>query len=365
MKLTDFDYHLPPERIAQEPAEPRDSSRLLVLNRNTGQREHRIFRDITEYLRPGDVLVLNQTRVIPARLYAKKTETGGKAEILLLRHLDGNRWETMIGGRRVLTDTVLELEDTDITATVVAEGDESLRVLEFSDDISAYLEASGEVPLPPYITTPLADTERYQTVYARTQGSAAAPTAGLHFTGDLLFDIQKMGVKIAYCTLHVGLDTFGPVRVENIEDHKLHREYAQLTADNAKIINEAKLAGGRIITVGTTSTRTIETAAIRSASFGTEFNDAHSVHNTLNNIQENLCAWRPVIAIQEETDLYITPGYRYRAVNAIITNFHLPKTTLLMMISAFAGRELILETYAEAVEEAYRFYSFGDAMFIL
>lgn len=365
MKLSEFDYRLPPERIAQAPMEPRDASRLLVLNRETGEREHRVFSDLKDYLRPGDVLVLNQTRVIPARLYAKKSETGGKAEILLLRHLVGNQWEAVIGGRRVLQDTVLELENTDITATVIGEGDEALRVIEFSAPIDDYLAESGDVPLPPYITTPLADAERYQTVYARTEGSSAAPTAGLHFTGDLLFDIQRMGVKIVYCTLHVGLDTFGPVRVDDIADHKLHREYAHLTADNARIINEAKLAGGRIIAVGTTSVRTLETAAIRSASFGTEYNDMSSVQRTLDNINEKLCAWRPVNAIEEETDLYITPGYRFRAVDVMITNFHLPKTTLLMMVSAFAGRDLILETYQEAIEREYRFYSFGDAMLIL
>ncbi|PJF44384.1 MAG: tRNA preQ1(34) S-adenosylmethionine ribosyltransferase-isomerase QueA [Phototrophicales bacterium] len=365
MKLSDFDYTLPPELIAQEPIEPRDASRLLVLHRDTGQREHRIFRDIKGYLRPNDVLVLNQTRVIPARIYARKQETGGKAEILLLRHLQDNQWEAVVGGRRIVKGTTLELENSHITATIIGEGDEALRIVEFSEPITEYLTQAGDIPLPPYITKPLNNIERYQTVYAHAEGSAAAPTAGLHFTPELLIDIQRMGVKIAYCTLHVGLDTFGPVRVENIKEHKLHREYAQLSADDARLINEAKLAGGRVIAVGTTSTRTLETAAIRSAAFSTPHNDPSSVRRTLENIDDNMCGWRPVIAIEEETDLYITPGYRFRVVDALITNFHLPKTTLLMMISAFAGRELILETYQEAIEQRYRFYSFGDAMFIL
>ncbi|MBI5930215.1 MAG: tRNA preQ1(34) S-adenosylmethionine ribosyltransferase-isomerase QueA [Chloroflexi bacterium] len=369
MKLTDFDYHLPPERIAQHPVEPRDSSRLLVLHRDTGQLDHRIFHDLPNYLRPNDVLVLNQTRVIPARLHAIKAQTGGAVEILLLRQLEGEgrRWEALVGGKRVLTDTILKLthDGKELIATVVGEEEGAKRIIEFSEPVHPYLNKLGEMPLPPYITAPLDDPERYQTVYARREGSAAAPTAGLHFTGDLLFKIQAMGVKLAYCTLHIGLDTFAPVKEENVADHKIHREYAELNADNARIINEAKLAGGRIIPVGTTSARTLETAAIRSAAFGSEMNDPDSIQNTLNNLAENVCPWRPVMAIQEETDLFITPGYRFRAVDAMVTNFHLPKSTLLMMISALVGREKLLATYQEAIAMEYRFFSFGDAMLIV
>ncbi|NDJ87207.1 MAG: tRNA preQ1(34) S-adenosylmethionine ribosyltransferase-isomerase QueA [Chloroflexi bacterium] len=367
MQLEDFDYELPPDYIAQTPVEPRDASRLLVLDRATGKREHRQFSDLPEYLRAGDVLVLNQTRVIPARLQAVKTETGGSVEILLLRQLADTRWETMVGGRRVTTGTELSLQvgDQTVAATVVAEGIEAERVIEFAEPLAPHLTDIGEVPLPPYITTTLQDPERYQTVYARSEGSAAAPTAGLHFTGDMLIDLQRSGIKLAYCTLHIGLDTFGPVREQDITKHKIHREYALLSPDDARTINEAKLAGGRIVAIGTTSTRTLETAAIRSAAFGTEYNDPESVQRTLNNMAEKLCPWRPVVAIEEETDLFITPGFHFKAVDVLQTNFHLPKSTLLMMISAFAGRELILETYQEAVEMGYRFYSFGDAMLIL
>lgn len=367
MKLSDFDYHLPPEMIAQTPVEPRDSSRLLVLHRESGQREHKIFRDLPAYLRAGDVLVLNQTRVIPARLHAVKEETGGGVEILLLKQRDETHWETLVGGRRVLAGSRLKVSKNGQTviATVIEELAGAERVIEFSQPLHPYLDEMGETPLPPYITTPVEDPERYQTVYARQEGSAAAPTAGLHFTGDLLFELQQMGVKIAYCTLHIGLDTFAPVKEENIEEHTIHREYARLTPDDAKIINEAKVGGGRIIAVGTTSTRTLESAAIRSMAFGSPANDPESVQQTLNNLPVDACPWRPVMALDEEVDLYITPGFRYRAVDAMITNFHLPKSTLLMMISAFAGRELVLETYQEAVEMGYRFYSFGDAMLIL
>ena len=367
MKLSDFDYHLPSERIAQTPAEPRDSSRLLVLHREDDQREHRIFHDLPDYLRAGDVLVLNQTRVIPARLKAIKKESGGAAEILLLRQINDTQWVALVGGRRIVngTELLLEHDGRTLIATVIAEGHESERTIEFSEPLRPYLDDLGEMPLPPYITAPLDDPERYQTVFSRREGSAAAPTAGLHFTGDMLIGLQDRGIKIAYCTLHIGLDTFAPVRVENIADHKIHRERAELTPENAKIINEAKLAGGRIIAVGTTSTRTLESAAIRSAAFSTEFNDASSIQQTLKNMADNLCPWRPVIAIDEETDLFITPGYHFRAVDALITNFHLPKSTLLMLISAFATHDLIFETYKEAIQQKYRFYSFGDAMFIL
>jgi S-adenosylmethionine:tRNA ribosyltransferase-isomerase len=367
MKLSDFDYFLPPDRIAQTPAEPRDSSRLLVLQRKTGQIEHRIFRDLPEYLKPGDVLVLNQTRVIPARLRARKTATGGAVEILLLRQLSPTQWETLVGGRRIDVGTQLSLlvGDHELKAQVIAEGEESKRTLEFAEPLQPYLNELGEVPLPPYITTPYHDPERYQTVYSRTGGSAAAPTAGLHFTGDLLLQLQRAGIRIAYCTLHIGLDTFAPVKVENIAEHKIHREHAVLTSEDAHIINEARLVGGRIVAVGTTSARTLESAAIRSAAYSTGYNDPGSVQQTLRNLTDNLCPWRPVVAIDEETDLFITPGYPFRAVDVMLTNFHLPKSTLLMMISAFAGREMVLHTYRVAIEHGYRFYSFGDAMLIL
>ncbi|MCI0710020.1 MAG: tRNA preQ1(34) S-adenosylmethionine ribosyltransferase-isomerase QueA [Chloroflexi bacterium] len=367
MNLSDFDYDLPEERIAQTPAEPRDSSRLLILNRESGYIDHRIFRDLPEYLRPGDVLVLNQTRVIPARLYATKAETGGKVEILLLKQRDDNQWEALVGGKNVLPGVQLNLQHgaETITATVIEELDGPRRVLEFSETVYPYLDQFGEMPLPPYITDYHGDPERYQTVFARQQGSSAAPTAGLHFTGEMLFDLQRNGIKIAYVTLHIGLDTFAPVRVEHIEEHKIHRERAVLTADDAKIINEAKLNGGRIIAVGTTSARTIETAAIRSAAFGTEDNDMSSVMATYRNLPTNMCPWRPVIAIDEETDLFITPGYQWRGVDTLLTNFHLPKSTLLMMVSSFAGHETVLQAYQTAIGEGYRFFSFGDAMLIV
>lgn len=366
MKLTDFDYHLPPTQIAQTPVEPRDASRLLVLNRQSGDVEHRQFANIIDYLRPGDILVLNQTRVIPARLQAKKAETGGAVEILLLAQKSATQWVTMVGGKNVVTGIQLALEKDGqtILGTVLEELEGPQRIIEFDTPLTDYIYEMGEMPLPPYITAPLDDPERYQTIYARREGSAAAPTAGLHFTGDLLFDLQKKGVKIAYVTLHIGLDTFAPVKEDNVEEHQIHRERAILTPEDAKAINDAKLNGGRIIAVGTTSARTLESAAIRSVAFGSPENDNTSVMQTYRNLPENMCPWRPVMALDEETDLFITPGFKFRAIDAMITNFHLPKSTLLMMISAFAGREKILDVYQTAIEENYRFYSFGDAMFI-
>lgn len=353
MQLSDFDYDLPESFIAQTPAEPRDASRLMVLNRETGSIEHRIFRDIGDYLRPGDVLVMNNTRVIPARISAQK-ETGGHVEILLLRQLDDLHWRALIGGKRVNPDTTLHLPGSPITAQVVQIYDGPERKVRFSAPINPHLPKLGEMPLPPYIQHQSEDPERYQTVYSRHEGSAAAPTAGLHFTADLLTNLRDTGIKLAYCTLHIGLDTFQPVKVDNITDHKIHSEYATLSATDANIINEAKLAGGRIIAVGTTSARTLETAGILSAG-GDPANPQQS---------ENLCPWRPVIAFEQDTNLFIYPGYRWRTVDAMITNFHLPKSTLLMMLSAFTGRETILNAYEAAKQEGYRFYSFGDAMFI-
>jgi len=367
MHLSDFDYHLPQERIAQTPVEPRDASRMLVLRREIGQIEHRQFRELPEYLHPGDVLVLNETRVIPARLPARKLPTGGAAEILLLRQLDEKRWLAVVGGKRIRAGSRLLVgrdEGHTIEAVVTEDQAEAQRVVEFAEPINGRLEELGETPLPPYITTPLDDPNRYQTVFARYEGSAAAPTAGLHFTGEMLVNLRQMGIEIATCTLHIGLDTFSPVREENIHEHKMHTERAILTAENAQIINNARLRGNRIVAVGTTAVRTLETAAIRSAAYGTEADDRSSIRRTLENLNEAMCPWRPVIAIEEDTDLFITPGYRFRVVDILLTNFHLPKSTLLMLVSAFAGLGLILAVYREAVSQRYRFYSYVDAMLI-
>ncbi len=353
MNLSDYDYDLPEHLIAQTPAEPRDSARLLLLDQHTGALEHRVFRDLVDELRSGDVLVINTTRVIPARLRAVKTETGGGVEILLLRRLDDRRWRALVGGRRVLTGTRLALTD-DLTAEVVEELHESERVIEFSRPLDDAIAQLGELPLPPYIHQQPADPERYQTVYSREAGSAAAPTAGLHFTPDLLHALRAQGVLFANCTLHIGLGTFQPVKAERITDHVMHHEWASLSATDAKIINEAKLAGGRVIAVGTTAARTLETAGILS-----EGGDPANPYSPA-----NACPWRPVIAFERDTNLFIYPGYRWRVVDAMITNFHLPKSTLLMMISALAGRDHVLNAYATAKREGYRFFSFGDAMLI-
>ncbi len=368
MRLSDFDYNLPPELIAQHPVEPRDASRLLVLHRDTDAIEHRQFRDLSKYLRPGDVLVLNQTRVIPARLPARKAPSGGAAEILLLRQMDERRWLVAVGGKRIRPGTRLEvgpLDEPSAVATVIEERDENQRVVEFDRPINSYLREIGETPLPPYITEKLDDPERYQTVFARYEGSAAAPTAGLHFTGQYLIELQRAGIQFAYCTLHIGLDTFAPVREENIAEHKIHTERAVLLAEDAEIINQARLRGGRIVAVGTTAVRTLETAAIRSLAYGTPANDPASAQRTLQSFPADACPWRPVIAIDEDTDLFITPGFRFRAVDIMLTNFHLPRSTLLMLVSAFAGRERILAAYDEAIAREYRFYSLGDACLLL
>lgn len=363
MQLSDFDYHLPPERIAQTPVEPRDASRLMVIDRATDAITHRHFWDIGEYFRPGDVLVLNQTRVIPARLQARKKDTGGAVEILLLSQVDEQRWRALVGGKNVITGVVLIVEKDGVTleASVEEELHEAERIICFERPLNDVLQQLGETPLPPYITTPLHDAERYQTVYSRAEGSAAAPTAGLHFTGDLLIDLQRSGVKLAYCTLHIGLDTFAPVK--DITQHKIHRERALLTPEDAKIINEAKLAGGRIVAVGTTSVRTLETAAIRSLAYAQAGNHPESVMDTLRSMPNGMCGWRPVVAIDEETDLYITPGFEFRAVDVMLTNFHLPKSTLLMLVSAFYPN--IKSAYQLAIKEEYRFYSLGDAMLMV
>lgn len=340
MNTSDFDYHLPPSSIAQTPLEPRDSSRLLVLHRDTGALEHRIFRELGEYLHPNDLLVLNQTRVIPARIYARK-ETGGRVELLLLRRRDLLRWEALVGGKGLRVGSKVRVQDGP-EAVILEFLDGAERLLLFTEPIEPYFPKVGHVPLPPYIHEELKDPERYQTVYAREPGSAAAPTAGLHFTPRLLDELQGMGVKIAYVTLHVGLDTFAPVTEDNPEEHKIHTEWCELPQETADAINQARAAGGRVIAVGTTSVRTLETAA----SLNTD-------HCSL------------ITAFTGPTSLYILPGYQFKLVDAMITNFHLPKSTLLMLVSAFAGREKILETYQTAICEGYRFYSFGDAMFIV
>ncbi len=354
MKLSDFDYDLPQSYIAQTPAEPRDSSKLLHLNRADGSISHLIFRDIVDLLYAGDVLVMNNTRVIPARLPAYKVDTQGKAEVLLLRQLDDTQWKVLVGGRSIQQGKTLGFPNTDITAEVIEVLNGAERIIQFNQPVNELLHQLGEMPLPPYIQTELSDSERYQTVYSQPEGSAAAPTAGLHFTGDLLLALRDKGVKMANCTLHIGLDTFQPVKEENIKHHKIHSEYATLDAKNAKLINEAKLAGGRIIAVGTTSARTLETGGILSAGG----NPAKPHEST------DICAWRPVLAFEQDTNLFIYPGYQWRVVDAMITNFHLPKSTLLMMLSAFAGRETMLNAYDIAKQQDYRFFSFGDAMFI-
>jgi S-adenosylmethionine:tRNA ribosyltransferase-isomerase len=339
MKTSDFDYNLPESSIAQTPAEPRDSSRLLVLHRDTGELEHRIFRHVGNYLRAGDLLVLNQTRVIPARIYARK-DTGGRVEILLLRRRDELTWEALVGGKGLRISKILRVENGP-EAEIIELLDGSERLIKFSEPIEPYFSRVGNVPLPPYIHEKLSDPERYQTVYAREPGSAAAPTAGLHFTPRLLEELQVKGVKIAYVTLHVGLDTFAPVTEDNPQEHKIHTEWCELPEETADLLNQTKQEGGRVIAVGTTSVRTLETVG-----------------------QDSTFEYRisPFIG---PTSLYILPGYQFSVVDAMITNFHLPKSTLLMLISAFAGRETILKTYEIAIRVGYRFYSFGDAMLIL
>lgn len=368
MKTNQFDYSLPPERIAQKPVEPRDASRLMVLNRAQGELHHRTFRDIGDYLRPGDILVANDSRVIPARLYGYKSETGGKVELLLLERIDERRWRAMVGGKRLTEGVSISLYEanggeSDVTATVSAELDGAQREITFSRAPEAWLERVGHTPLPPYIHEELEDAERYQTVYARPRGSAAAPTAGLHFSGDLLHSLREKGVQFETCTLHVGLDTFKPVSATEVGEHTIHSEWATLTAEAARRINEAVLAGGRLVAVGTTSARVLETAALRSAGITGSLQEISA--RDASGETSDVCAWRPVAAFTGKTDLYIYPGYRFRAVEALITNFHLPQSSLLMMVSAFASRQQILDAYEVAVQEDYRFYSFGDAMLIV
>ncbi|WP_017551050.1 tRNA preQ1(34) S-adenosylmethionine ribosyltransferase-isomerase QueA [Heyndrickxia coagulans] len=341
MKLDLFDYELPEELIAQTPLKNRSDSRLMVLDKKTGEIEHSVFKNITQYLRPGDCLVLNNTKVLPARLFGIKDETGAKIEVLLLKQLEGDRWETLVKpAKRVKTGTVVRFGDGQLSAVCAEELDHGGRVMDFQYEGIFYevLNELGKMPLPPYIKEQLEDQDRYQTVYAKEPGSAAAPTAGLHFTEALLKEIEAMGVKIVYITLHVGLGTFRPVNEENIENHDMHAEFYQVSEEAARTITEVKENGGRVVSVGTTSARTLETVA--------------SAHDG------------KIVASSGWTDIFIYPGYQYKAIDALITNFHLPKSTLIMMVSALAGRENILHAYETAVKEKYRFFSFGDAMLI-
>ncbi len=358
MKTSDFDYDLPPELIAQTPVEPRDASRLLVVDRASGSLTHRRFVDIGEYLRPGDLLVGNNSRTIPARLHGVK-ETGGAVEIFLLKPQADGAWQCLVGGKGLRPGVRVNVQhgsyEGNIVATVVSETEGGGRIIRFEPPVDEWLWEAGETPLPPYIHEPLADAERYQTVYSRIEGSVASSTAGLHFTPELLVQLRELGVRFATVTLHIGLDTFRPVQVENIEEHQIHREWAELPAETAKAINETKLAGQRVIAIGTTVVRTLESGA--KIALGYKPRDEVP--------EGTVCGWQRVAAFEGETDLFIKPGFKFRAVDVMITNFHLPKSTLLMLVSAFAGKELIDRAYAEAIQQRYRFYSFGDAMLIL
>ena len=341
LKKSDFYFDLPQELIAQDPLEDRSASRLLVLNRKTGAVEHHTFKEIMNYVRSGDCLVLNNTKVIPARLMGVKEDTGAAIEVLLLKRRDSDVWETLVkpgkkarpGAKIVFGDGCLRAEVLD----VVEEGNRLIR-FDYEGIFEEVLDRLGEMPLPPYITHKLQDKNRYQTVYAKYEGSAAAPTAGLHFTEELLAQIEKMGVKIAYVTLHVGLGTFRPVKADNILEHHMHSEHYEVTPETAELINRTKESGGRVICVGTTSCRTVESAADENG-----------------RVQPG-CG---------DTEIFIYPGYRFKVLDCLITNFHLPESTLVMLVSALAGRENVLAAYREAVEERYRFFSFGDAMLVI
>ena len=340
MKLTDFNFELPEELISQHPYEKRDEARLMVLDKKTGEIEHKGFKDIIDYLDAGDCLVLNDTRVIPARLIGEKEDTGGKIEFLLLKRIDKNRWETLAKpGKRAKEGIKFTFGDGELKAKVISSQDDGSKVVEFEFEgiFEEVLDRLGQMPLPPYIKEKLENNEMYQTVYSNEQGSVAAPTAGLHFTRKLLKEIENKGVKLAFLTLHVGLGTFRPVKTLNIEDHDMHSEYYKMDKATADIINNAKQNGKRVISVGTTSSRTLETIA-----------DADGF------VQEQ-SGW---------TSIFIYPGYRYKIVDALITNFHLPQSTLIMLVSALSSREIIMNAYSVAVKERYKFFSFGDAMFI-
>lgn len=340
MNVKDFDFYLPEELIAQHPLEQRDSSRLMVLDKETGEISHRTFHDIIEYLNEGDTLVLNNTRVLPARLIGEKEESGGKIEFLLLKRVEGDKWECLAKpGKSAREGRRFTFGGGKLKAEVIEVKEDGNRIVEFYYDgiFEEVLDSLGEMPLPPYIHERLEDKERYQTVYSKEEGSAAAPTAGLHFTKELLEQIKEKGVNVVYLTLHVGLGTFRPVKVENIEDHDMHSEYYHLSKETADIINETKKRGNKVISVGTTSTRTLET-------IGDE-----------NGEVREQSGW---------TNIFIYPGYKFKIVDRLITNFHLPESTLIMLVSTLAGKEHVMHAYEEAVKEKYRFFSFGDAMFI-
>lgn len=339
-KKSDFYFDLPQELIAQDPLEDRSGSRLLMLNKDTGEVMHRIFRDITDYLEPGDCLVLNDTKVIPARLLGTKADTGAAIEVLLLKRQENDIWEALVKpGKKARPGTVISFGDGILTGEVLDVVDEGNRLIQFCYEgiFEEVLDRLGEMPLPPYITHKLQDKNRYQTVYAKYEGSAAAPTAGLHFTKELIGKIEEKGVKIAYVTLHVGLGTFRPVKADNILEHHMHSEYYQVTKEAADMINGTKRNGKRVICVGTTSCRTVESAVDE------------------NGVLHPGC---------DNTEIFIYPGYRFKILDGLITNFHLPESTLVMLVSALAGREHVLGAYEEAIREKYRFFSFGDAMFI-
>ncbi|AGX43845.1 tRNA preQ1(34) S-adenosylmethionine ribosyltransferase-isomerase QueA [Clostridium saccharobutylicum] len=340
MNVKDFDFYLPEELIAQHPLEKRDTSRLMVLDKESGEIKHRVFHDVVEYLNEGDTLVLNNTRVMPARLIGEKEETGGKIEFLLLKRIEGDKWECLAKpGKSARVGRRFTFGEGKLKAEVIEVKEDGNRIVEFYYDgiFEEVLDSLGEMPLPPYIHERLDDRERYQTVYSKEKGSAAAPTAGLHFTKELLKQIQDKGVNVVYLTLHVGLGTFRPVKVENIEEHDMHSEYYHLSKETAEIINETKRRGNKVISVGTTSTRTLET-------IGDE-----------NGFVKEQSGW---------TNIFIYPGYKFKVVDRLITNFHLPESTLIMLVSTLAGRDHVLNAYNEAVKEKYRFFSFGDAMFI-
>ena len=341
MKTSDFYYDLPEELIAQTPAEPRDSSRLLVMDRKTGELSHEHFYDILDHLREGDCLILNDSRVLPARIFGEKKDSGARVEFLLLKNLGGNRWETLTKpGRKAKPGTEFVFGGGVMTCTVADVTEDGNRIVDFACEGSFYaaLDQLGQMPLPPYIHEKLEDQERYQTVYSRERGSAAAPTAGLHFTKELLAKAQAKGVKIGFVTLHVGLGTFRPVKVEDVTKHKMHSEHYEMSEETARLINETKQSGGRVISVGTTSCRTLETVAKKEG-----------------------C----IRASEGWTDIFIYPGFNFEVIDGLITNFHLPESTLIMLVSAFAGFDNIMNAYNTAVREKYRFFSFGDAMIIL
>jgi len=342
LKVDLFDFHLPEELIAQTPLEQRDASRLMVLNKKTGSVKHHMFHDLLDYVQEGDCLVLNDTRVLPARLFGTKEDTGANIEVLLLKQTQGDTWETLVKpAKRVKEGTGISFGDGRLTAVCKETSDQGGRLLEFNYEGIFYevLEQLGEMPLPPNIKERLDDQERYQTVFAREQGSAAAPTAGLHFTEEMLEQLKEKGVHIAFLTLHVGLGTFRPVSVDDLEEHDMHSEFYQVSEGTAALLNSVREKGGRIISVGTTSTRTLETIA-------TEHNGKF-------------------VASSGWTNIFIFPGYEFKAIDGMITNFHLPKSTLIMLVSALAGRENVISAYEQAVAEKYRFFSFGDAMLIL